>query len=191
MSEFFQHYPQINYDISGVRPAKTKKAINIMIRSKIKGTVLDDIINYFPYIIPEAERPDVTAFKVYGNVKYTWLIFLINDMHDPIFDWPLNIREFGSYIKDKYGTLAAAKNTVHHYEQTVRERVEATSTADPVLKATIEVDKTTYDNLAVGSRKVVYYYEWEVNRNEDKREIKLIDPRYASDILSEQAEKLR
>ena len=191
MSEFFQHYPQINYDISGVRPIKTKKAINIMMRSKIKGTVLDDIINYFPYIIPEAERPDVTAFKVYGNVKYTWLIFLINDIHDPIFDWPLNIREFGSYIKDKYGTLAAAKNTVHHYEQTVRERVEATSTADPVLKATIEVDKTTYDNLAVGSRKVVYYYEWEVNRNEDKREIKLIDPRYASDILSEQAEKLR
>ncbi len=191
MSEFFQHYPQINYDISGVRPAKTKKAINIMMRSKIKGSVLDDIINYFPYTIPEAERPDVTAFKVYGNVKYTWLIFLINDIHDPIFDWPLNIREFGVYIKDKYGTLAAAKDTVHHYEQTVREREEATSTTDPVLKATIEVDKTTYDNLAVGSRKVVYYYEWEVNRNEDKREIKLIDPRYASDILSEQAEKLR
>ena len=116
---------------------------------------------------------------------------LERSLNDPIFDWPLNIREFGSYIKDKYGTLAAAKNTVHHYEQTVRERVEATSTADPVLKATIEVDKTTYDNLAVGSRKVVYYYEWEVNRNEDKREIKLIDPRYASDILSEQAEKLR
>lgn len=191
MSEFFQHYPQINYDISGVRPAKTKKAINIMMRSKIKGSVLDDIINYFPYTIPEAERPDVTAFKVYGNVKYTWLIFLINDIHDPIFDWPLNIREFGAYIKDKYGTLAAAKDTVHHYEQTVRERVEATSTVDPVLKATIEVDKTTYDNLAVGSRKIISYYDWEVERNEDKREIKLIDPKYASDILSEQAEKLR
>ena len=162
-----------------------------MMRSKIKSTVSDDIINYFPYTIPEAERPDVTAFKVYGNVKYTWLIFLINDIHDPIFDWPLNIREFGSYIKDKYGTLAAAKNTVHHYEQTVREREEATSTTDPVLKATIEVDKTTYDNLAVGSRKIISYYDWEVERNEDKREIKLIDPKYASDILSEQAEKLR
>ena len=32
MSEFFQHYPQLNYDISGVKPIKTKKAINIMIR---------------------------------------------------------------------------------------------------------------------------------------------------------------
>ncbi len=69
MSEFFSHYPQINYDISGVRPPKTKKAINIMVRSKLRSTVLDDVIAYFPYVIPEGERPDVTSFKVYGDVK--------------------------------------------------------------------------------------------------------------------------
>ena len=75
MSEFFSHYPQLNYDISGAKPVKTKRAINIMLRTKIKSTVLDDIVAYFPYVIPEAERPDVTAFKIYGNVKFTWLIF--------------------------------------------------------------------------------------------------------------------
>ena len=191
MSEFFQHYPQINYDISGARPIKTKKAINIMIRSKIKSMILDDIIAYFPYIIPEAERPDVTAYKQYGDVKYTWLIFLINNIKDPIFEWPLNTREFGAYIKNKYGSLFTAKNTIHHYEQTVRERVEATGVDDPILKATIEVDKTTYDALSEASKRVVYYYDWEVERNEDKRSIKLIDSRYVADILSEQSEKLR
>jgi hypothetical protein len=190
MSEFFQHYPQINYDISGVRPTKTKTAINIMVNSKIKSMVLDDVIAYFPYIIPEAERPDVTAFKQYGDVKYTWLIFLINNIHDPIFEWPLNTREFGAYVKNKYGTLFYAKNTVHHYEQTTRERIEATSTTDPIPESTIEVDLTTYNTLAVGSRKVVYYYDWEVDRNEAKRDIKLIDSRYVSDILAEHAEKL-
>jgi len=191
MSEFFQHYPQINYDISGAKPTKTKSAINIMIRSKIKSMVLDNIVAYFPYTIPEAERPDVTAYKEYGDVKYTWLIFLINDIHDPIYQWPLNAREFGAYIKNKYGTLSYAQNTVHHYEQTVRERIEATSTTDPIPKATIEVDLTTYNTLAVGSRKVIYYYDWEVERNEDKRNIKLIDKNYVSDILAEQAEKLK
>ena len=189
MSEFFQHYPQINYDMTGVKPAKTKSAINIMIRSKIKSAILDDVIAYFPYIVPEAERPDVTAFKQYGDVKYTWLIFLINDIHDPIFDWPLNSREFGNYIKNKYGTLNAANTTVHHYEQTIRERVEATSTTDPIVKATIEVDLTTYNTLAAGSRNLVYYYDWEVERNEDKRNIKLISEKYAASVLSEHAEK--
>jgi len=191
MSEFFQHYPQINYDISGLKPIKTKKAINIMIRSKIKSMVLDNIVAYFPYTIPEAERPDITAYKEYGDVKYTWLIFLINDIHDPIYQWPLNAREFGAYIKNKYGTLSYAQSTVHHYEQTIRERVEATGTSEPFSKATIEVDLTTYNTLAVGSRRIVYYYDWEVERNEDKRNIKLIDKNYVSDILAEQAEKLK
>ena len=191
MSEFFQHYPQINYDISGLKPTKTKSAINIMIRSKIKSMVLDNIVAYFPYTIPEAERPDVTAYKEYGDVKYTWLIFLINDIHDPIYQWPLNAREFGAYIKNKYGTLSYAQSTVHHYEQTIRERVEATSTSEPFSKATIEVDLTTYNTLAIGSRRIVYYYDWEVERNEDKRNIKLIDKNHVSDILAEQAEKLK
>tara|TARA_Y100001949_G_scaffold139845_1_gene121773 strand:+ start:205 stop:780 length:576 start_codon:yes stop_codon:yes gene_type:complete len=189
MSEFFQHYPQISYDITGAKPTKTKSAINIMIRSKIKAAVLDDVIAYFPYSIPEAERPDVTAFKQYGDVKYTWLIFLINNIQDPVFDWPLNTREFGAYVKNKYGSLTIAKNTVHHYEHTVRERVEATSTSDPIPKATIEVDLTTYNTLAVGSRKVVYYYNWEVDRNEAKRDIKLIDSRYVAGMLAEHSEK--
>ena len=191
MSEFFQHYPQINYDISGLKPTKTKSAINIMIRSKIKSMVLDNIVAYFPYTIPEAERPDVTAYKQYGDVKYTWLIFLINDIQDPIFGWPLNIREFGAYIKNKYGTLSYAQSTVHHYERTIRERVEATGTSEPFSKATIEVDLTTYNTLAVGSRRIVYYYDWEVERNEDKRNIKLIDKNFVSDILAEQTEKLK
>ena len=189
MSEFFQHYPQISYDITGAKPTKTKSAINIMIRSKIKAAVLDDVIAYFPYTIPEAERPDVTAYKQYGDVKYTWLLFLINDIQDPIFEWPLNTREFGNYIKNKYGTLSYAQNTVHHYEQTIREIVEATSTTDPIPKATIEVDLTTYNTLAAGSRKLVYYYDWEVERNEDKRNIKLIDSKYVSSVLAEHAEK--
>ena len=73
MSEFFQHYPQINYDMSGTKPIKTKTAINIMVKAKLKNILKNDIISYFPYSIPESERPDITAFKVYGDVKYTWL----------------------------------------------------------------------------------------------------------------------
>ena len=37
MSEFFQHYPQINYDITGAKPIKTKTAINIMIKAQVKN----------------------------------------------------------------------------------------------------------------------------------------------------------
>ena len=190
MSEYFQHYPQINYDITGEKPSKTKTVINLMLNAKIKSIIKNDIINYFSYSIPESERPDITSFKIYGDVKYTWLIFLINDIYDPIFDWPLNSREFGNYVKNKYVTLAAAKNGVHHYEQIVRTRTEATGTSEAIPEATIEVDITTYNALDTVDRNIVYCYDWEITRNDAKREIKLIDRRYVAEILSEHSEKL-
>ena len=191
MSEFFQHYPQISYDISGTRPVKVKTVINLMIRPKIKNAVLDDIIRYLPYSIKEGQRPDHVSDEVYGDVKYTWLIFFINDIQDPIYDWPLSTREFGSYIKDKYGTLNIAKDTIHHYEQILRTRVEATGTTAAIPEAKLEIDLTTYNTLDAGSRSIKYCYDWEVDRNEAKRDIKLVDRLYVADMLSEHAEKLK
>ena len=190
MSEFFQHYPQISYNISRTKPAKLKTVINLMEKAKLKGIVKDDIVSYFPYSIMEGERPDHVSEKVYGNVKYTWLIFLINNITDPIFDWPLGTREFGAFIKNKYGTLATAKSTIHHYEQILRTRVEATGTAYPIPEARIEIDLTTYNTLADAARNIKYCYDWEVDRNEAKRDIKLIDRNFVADILTEHAEKL-
>ena len=190
MSEFFQHYPQISYNISGTKPAKLKTVINLMEKAKIKSAIKDDIVAYFPYSIMEGERPDHVSKKIYGNVKYTWLIFLINDMTDPIYDWPLGTREFGAYVKNKYGSLATAKSTIHHYEQILRTRVEATGTTDPIEEARLEIDETTYDTLGSSVKNIKYCYDWEVDRNEAKRDIKLIDRLYVADILSEHAEKL-
>ena len=190
MSEFFVHYPQISYNITGSMPPVKKTAINIMERAKIRNIVLDDIVAYYPYSIKEGVRPDNVAQEYYGDVKYTWLIFLINDIHDPIYDWPLNARDFVHFIKHKYGSITAAKNGIHHYEQIVRERVEATGTTDPIEVAKIVVDETTYNALPDAEKDIVYCFNWEVDRNEAKRDIKLIDRKYASDILSEHSEKL-
>ena len=185
MSEFFQHYPQISYDITGAKPAKYKTAINAMVRAKLKNIVADDVVRYFGYSIPEAERPDITSYKIYGDVKFTWLIFLINDIHDPIYDWPLGSREFVTFIKSKYGSITTAKNNIHHYEQIIRNRVEATGTTEAIPQAKIEVDLTTYNALGSGEREIVYSFNWEVDRNEAKRDIKLISPDYVSSIFSE------
>ena len=185
MSEFFQHYPQISYDITGAKPAKYKTAINAMVRAKLKNIVADDVVRYFGYSIPEAERPDITSYKIYGDVKFTWLIFLINDIHDPIYDWPLGSREFVTFIKSKYGSITTAKNNIHHYERILRDRVEATGTMDAIPQAKIEVDLTTYNALGSEEKDVVYSFNWEVDRNEAKRDIKLISPDYVSSIFSE------
>ena len=190
MSEFFQHYPQIDYNITGTSPPRFRTAINIMTRAKLRNVIMNDIVQYFPYSIPEAERPDITSFNIYGDVKYTWLIFLINDIHDPIYDWPLATRDLTNFIKDKYGSITVAKNLVHHYEQILRARVEATGTTDAIPEAKIEVDVTTYNALSDADKNIVYCYNWELDRNEAKRDIKLIDAMYVGDVMTEHAETL-
>jgi len=191
MSEFFSHYPQISYDISGEKPAKFRTAINVLTRTKMKDVVGNDVVSYFPYNIPENERPDTTSFKFYGDVKFTWLIFLINDIHDPIYQWPLGAREFVTFIVKKYGSVNIAKNTIHHYEQVVRIRQEATGLSEAVPRAVLIVDKTSHDSLPSEQREIVYNFEYEVNNNESKREIKMIDTKYVSMIFGEHAEKYK
>ena len=191
MSEFFSHYPKISYNVTGeLGPTKLKLAIDIMNRVKIKDVVLDEIVQYQPYSIPEGERPDITAHKAYGDVKYTWLIFAMNDMHDPIRDWPLGTREFTTYIVSKYGSISNAAQSIHHYERILRQRVESTSSREAIPAYKIECDLTTYNTLGVDERNIVYNYTWEVDHNESKPDIKLIDRKNVSQILSEHTDKL-
>ena len=191
MSEFFSHYPKVPYNVTGVmEPTRLKTAVNIMNRTKIKDVLLSDIVQFEPYSIPENERPDVTAVKVYGEVKFTWLIFAMNQIHNPIWDWPLCTREFVTYIKAKYGSMSAAQTGIHHYERVLRHRVEAKAEQPPIPAYKIQCDFTTYKSLAHEDRGIVYYYDYENELNESKRDIQLIKKTFASLIFTEHINKL-
>ena len=187
MSEYFSNFPRILYDIDGtnsVHPTYTT-AINLLIRQKLRTAIEDDVVLYYPYQIKDTERPDVLSFNYYGHVRYTWLIFLVNNILDPQWDWPLDYKNFKSFLLRKYGSIDKPKGQIHHYEYIARPRVERTGTTDPVPEYTIEVDHEKYKSINEDLRKVVYVYDWEKDRNEKKREIQLVENTYASQILTE------
>ena len=47
------------------------------------------------------------------------------------------------------------------------------------------VDSTTYASLGSGSKKILYKYDWELDINEQKRTISLIDSNFADQVISE------
>ena len=143
MSEYFSNFPKILYDIDGTNSTAPEfsTAINLLIRNKLREVVKGDISIYYPYVIPEeVRRPDVLSQNVYGDVSFTWTIFLVNNILDPLWQWPMDSRVFESYLTRKYGSVGASKITVHHYEYTWQERVEATGTSDPIPAQKLEVD---------------------------------------------------
>ncbi len=188
MSEYFSNFPKIRYDIYGTNTTAPEysTAVNILIRNKLREVVKGDISIYYPYVIPEeVRRPDVLSQQVYGDVSFTWTIFLVNNILDPLWQWPMDSRTFESYITRKYGTIGEAKNNVHHYEYIWHERVEATGTSDPIPAQKIEVDYDTYLTINEDFKKIVYSFEYEETKNEANREISLIQSTYISQVIDE------
>ena len=188
MSEYFSNFPKILYDIHGTNTTSPEysTAINVLIRNKLRDVVKDDVSIYYPYDIPEeVRRPDVLSLQVYGSVEYTWTIFLVNNMLDPLWEWPMNSRTFESYLTKKYGTVGTSKTTVHHYEYTWHERVEATGTSDPIPAQKMKVDYDTYLTINEDYKNIIYNFEYEEDLNEARRSISLIQPIFISAVVDE------
>ena len=146
-----------------------------MKRISFKPSVIEDISDYYPYRVKDGERPDIISFQKYGSVAYAYLIMLINDIYDPLFDWPLTSQQFEKYLTSKYGSVAAAMAETKYYYQIIRAEVARTGTSERVPAVKFIVDETTYDALDSGVQSTQTVYEWEDELNDNKRDIKLID----------------
>ena len=182
MANYFRNLPRVGYDINGTGKESFLSVTNIMKRIKFKPSVLDDISNYYPYFVKEGERPDIIAHAQYGNIGYAYLILLVNDIYDPNFDWPLSSQIFEKFIINKYGSVTIAISGVKNYFQIIRAEVARTGTSERVPEVKFAVDETTFNALGTGDRSTLSNYDHEVELNEAKREIRLINPSFIRDI---------
>ena len=185
MSEYFTNLPIITYDLDRKKPSTEYLAVDIFRRNFVREQVLSNVVSYYPYQVQEGERPDTLAHMYYGSVDFMWLIFYANDIFYTYYDWPFFGSQFQEFVKNKYGSILSAQNTVHHYEQILRTEVAATADTDRILEKTIHIDKVTYDSLATTARKSISNFDYEILENESKRNIILIEDVYAQQILEE------
>jgi hypothetical protein len=182
MANYFRNLPRVGYDINGTGKNSFLNVTNIMKRVKFKPSVLEDISNYYPYFVKEGERPDIISHAEYGNIGYAYLIMLINDIQDPNFDWPLSSQIFEKFIINKYGSVTLAIAGVKNYYQIIRAEVARTETSERVPEVKFAVDETTYDALDTADRSTLTDYDYEVELNDAKREIRLINSDFIQDI---------
>ena len=182
MANYFKNIPKVGYDINGTGKNSFLSVTNIMKRVRFKPSVLEDISNYYPYFVKEGERPDIVAHAQYGNVGYAYLIMLVNDIYDPNFDWPLSSQIFEKFIINKYGSVTSAISNIKTYYQIIRAEVSRTGTSERVPEVKFAVDVTTYDTLGTSDRKTLSDYDYEVELNDNKGKIRLINPSFIKDI---------
>ena len=164
---YFANFPLIPYDSVGDGQFKlvTNLLKRVAIRSKVKGNVA----LYDTYDVKEGESPEIIADKLYGDAELHWIILLVNDITDRYHQWPMSNNQFLAYVNDKYSNVDAT----HHYE------ISQTS-GDTTIKIDIGTDNTDYPTASI-----ITNAEFEEDLQDKKRKIRLLDPAYIDDFVTE------
>ena len=182
MPYLFKEFPKVNYDIK--KNGKLENVTNIMLRFKIVEAIKSRKVIYYDYNVQDGERPDVVAYKYYGDSTLDWLILMVNNAIDPFYDWPMRTHVFEEYLKEKYESLALANSTVHEYRKILNQQ-STLFDGTIVPKRTLVVDETTYTSLSTSTRESISKYDYEFELNENRRRIKLIDSDFVSNIIDQ------
>ena len=164
---YFTNFPTIPYDSVGNGNYKyvTNLLRRVTLRTKVKGNIL----LFDTYSIRSGETPEEIADKLYNDPELHWIILMVNNITDRYHQWPLNENQFQAYINDKYDNIDA----VHHYETTQ-------TSCDTTLKIDVGTVNTDYPSATA-----ITNYEYEVAREDEKRQIRLLDPRYIDQFIEE------
>jgi hypothetical protein len=216
MAHYFRSVPNFNY-VSRLPNAKINDYIQIKNFFR-KGKIFEEIFNelsfFEKYNIEGDEKPYNVAQKIYGDSTLDWVIFLSNNYLSVQDEWPLSQDSFDKVMIQKYGSYEALYQGIHHYEtievKDSRERIllpegtQVNSTwktngnfielvgesesaysyeyYDSDLEVTVSVPSTELI-------KVVTNYDYEINKEERKREIFLLKAQYLN-ILFENLEDI-
>ena len=155
----FENYENILYPFKIGSFTVEKLVRDITTNLKIQTNVVDLVGFFSDYIIHDGETPEIIAWKVYGDAKLHYLVMLANSRYDWRKDFPLSQNELDAFVNETY----ANPNGVHHW---------VNSNTGEVVIAHGEFDVP------------VTNYEYEYNKNEKKRYIRLIRPEYATDVVN-------
>ena len=182
MAFYFRPFPKIQYDLK--KNNLPLLLTNVTARYKIRDKLKDRVAIYYDYVVQDSDRPDLIAFKYYNDETLDWLIYLVNDIIDPYYDWPLTQDSFNKYMTTLYGSVANAKATVYEYRKLLnKQSVLFDGTIIP--ERYVVVDKNIYDGTATDMRREIDAYEFYDEQNNEKRKIRILDKRFVIDIKSE------
>lgn len=187
MANYFKYFPKINYQGEVLRDITT--------RPKFLDELAQDPYSFLPYTIKDGETAHEVSQYYYGSPVYVWMIYLANDMVDPYFDWPISDAEVEKTIVKKYKDQAEASDGTGLTPQEVIEwslRTEKNGQLfrDNILyyyDATgtkITIDTYLYGGVNVNDWFPMRVYEYEIEKNEAKRDIRLLNKEYVNTAMA-------
>ena len=164
---YFAQFPLTIYDSVG--DENYKLVTNLLKRVAIRSKVKVNTLFFDTYDVKEGETPEMIADKLYDDPELHWIVLMVNDITDRYHQWPKNQNQFLTHINDKYSNISGT----HHYE------ISQTS-GDTTIKINIGTDNTDHPTATL-----ITNYEYEQERQDTSRKIRLLSPEYVPDFVEE------
>jgi hypothetical protein len=188
--QYFNELPKIiEYDAKGVGRVFT----NLLNRVSIIPELLKNPLVYYQYTTQDGDTPEIIAAKYYGDSYRYWIVLFANELLDPQWNWPLSNRVFEEYVTAKYPNIQTTVE-IHHREKILTQYDSGTNT-ETVNRVKISefdynqlVESNYYKSLPTGdvsvaiTKREVTYYEYEMELNDAKKTINLLNSRYVDQI---------
>lgn len=169
---YFNQFPKLTYDIRGDQDFKLVP--DIFRRVKVRGNVANNINLLDAYDLEDGEKPEDVAFKLYNDAEYHWVVLLVNNIKNRYHDWPLSNQAFEKWVFEKYENPQAIK----HYEV-------VQSSGPQKGNGPEDTDHILIVNEGTPGAQSISYYEYELRLQNQKRQIRVLDPAYLSTFVSE------
>lgn len=209
MAKYFSKFPLTYYSLED----KIKNfdiITNITARFAVERTVKNNTLVYDKYEVKEGETPEIIASKLYNSPERHWIVLLANDIIDVEDQWPLTEYTLNNYIDKKYmvnnvrgSGIRYAMDNIHSYYKV--ETIKLYSDLNQKTVSEIQVDEDTYNTILESygdvitisggrvvrdiERKTKSYFDYELEVNEAKRNIKLFRTDFV-EILEQELKKI-
>jgi hypothetical protein len=177
---------------------------NLLARAKLIDELKDNTMLFYSYIIKDEDTPEIIADKYYGDPYKYWIVLYSNNLLDPLWDWPMQYNQLMLYLNSKYKDAAEDANltpfeymqlTVYSYEKVTQTTDKSTDAVTTIYQKITEDDYTAlipttntyrpdgiYDVVVDISKRIVSIYDYEIELNERKRQIKIMNVSYVAEM---------
>lgn len=207
MAQYFKYFPVTYYNLDENKTS-VDVVTNIMSKFSFEPEFKNNSVVYYEYVITDGETPEMLAHQIYGSSERHWIILALNDIINPLTDWPIEQRSLINIIDKKYEPyantangftgLAWSQQNIHSYH---KKELQYNPDLNESYSTTIQIDADTYANVSPSSttytldndkniriditKSTKTYYEYEIEQNENKRKIKLLKPEFVQTVEEE------
>jgi hypothetical protein len=164
---------------------------NLFRRAKIRDDFFQNLVVFTKYKIVGDERPEQVAEKVYGSSSYDWVVLISNNIINVRTEWTLSDSELENFLLRKYTDQELTN--VHHYETLTyydnsgKLIVPSGKIVDQDFSVTF-FDESLNQTITINPVKSVTNYEYEVKKNDLKRNIYILKNIYLQTAIDDMKE---